>query len=126
MNVAGQRRDEFTPMDEDVAPQPAAVGSPPRKPPTAVGAAEEPPQSGGWHDPRSIGDLIRTLVGELAMPLVHTSFSPETKRALSEAGIRTLADLLRVSDARMTRLGIDEPTRKFVVEWRRAMRLSVR
>jgi hypothetical protein len=114
-----------TDFDDKPSPEPAAAGSPPRKPPTAVGAPELPFESPQptWQDPRSLGELIRQIAGSLAMPIHDGYFSSDTERQLRDAGIRTVADLLRVSDARMKRLGVDEPTRKFIVDWRRSLRL---
>ena len=101
--------------------EPAAAGAPPRRPPTAVGApGYDTPRH---EDSRSLTVLIRQIAGELASPIRVANFNPETEAALNAAGIRTVGDLLRLSDRQMRGLGVDEATREYLVGLRRAMRV---
>jgi hypothetical protein len=109
--------------ENEAVPRPAAAGAPPRRPPTAVGAGDADNRGQPWRE-RGLAELIREVVGALAMPIAHAQFSSEVHRVLREAGVVTMADLLRVSDARMKRLGIDAETRKYIVEWRRSLRVT--
>ena len=117
----------FEPDDEPEA-LPASEGAPPRRPPTAVGAAEfsfEPEPEPQPYAPR-LADLIRMLVGELAQPLTESMLPEDTRRSLRAAGVQTVADLLRLPDRSMKRLGVDPATRKYITEWRRSIRMRTR
>jgi DNA-directed RNA polymerase alpha subunit len=94
---------------------------PPRRPPTAVGAGESPPE-GGRHEDLNV--VLDETLRYLMFPIDRIDFDARTQHALKEAGIRTLGDLLlRISDETIERLDIEAATRKRVLEWRAGMRV---
>lgn len=113
---------------DEAEPLAASEGAPPRKPPTAVGAGEfsfEPEPQPEAQSP-GLADLIRMLVGELAQPLTESMLPEGSRRSLQAAGVRTVADLLRLPDRTMRRLGVDSATRKYITDWRRSMGIRTR
>lgn len=93
--------------EQPPVPEPAASGSPPRRPPTAVGAGDaqpdDDPWSGGgaWPLPPNILD---TPVGNVGIPTRAVA-------ALERAGVKTLRQLLQLSDQDVLRIpGIGRAT----------------
>ena len=107
----------------DEVPMPVGAAAPPRRPPTAVGAgefgSEPPPQSRETHF--SLTKFVEAIAKSLALPIEHAGVDVETQAVFREAGVRTVGDLLRLSDRRLRRLGVDARTRRYLVEVRRAM-----
>ena len=108
------------------AAEPAEAGEPPRRPPAAVGAGElgfepQPRRS----DQRSLTQLIREVAGAVLTPIHAYDFNPETEEQLRAAGIRSVVDVLRLSDNQMKKLGVDDETRQFLGQLRQILGLRV-
>ncbi len=90
--------------DHGPEPEPAAHGAPPRRPPTAVGAADGP--GDGWNE----------LLARLTVPLMDTDLSPAISRRLERRGLMTIADLV-TSNAHIQDLDLDDRERKHLRRW---------
>lgn len=87
-------------------PEPAAAGAPPRRPPTAVGAADGP-GGGGGDGPLPV-DLVE--------PLMDTDLDPVIARRLERAGVITIADLA-ASSIRIDAVDLTSTQRRALRVW---------
>jgi hypothetical protein len=98
-----------------------AAGSPPRRPPTAVGVFSPPPGSPG---PGSVDLVVRGLLHGMEHPVRELDLPIGTITLLERAGLTTLGHLLGLSSERMIRLRVDPDTQRRVQEWRREVGLT--
>lgn len=117
---------EDTASSPDAAPNAASAASPPRKPPTAVGTGEWPSQPEQPANPLTLADLVRIIAGQLFQPIHEQGFNDDTQRALRDAGVRTVADLICLPEPTMRRIGVDAATRAAIVALRRSLRMRTR
>jgi DNA-directed RNA polymerase alpha subunit len=62
---------------------------------------------------------LRALVRTLDRPIAELDLPVSNIALLERAGVRTLGDLVSLTNDRLRRLGVDRPTRDHIAGWRR-------